>query len=137
VTDIAAIAAAAEDGGADGLSLTNTFTGMAVDIETRRPALAHITGGLSGPAIRPLALRMVWEAAQRVSIPVVGIGGIMNAEDALSFLIAGARAVQIGTGLFVNPRAPLEIVQGIAEYLNRWGFENLNDIIGSLDIGST
>jgi dihydroorotate dehydrogenase (NAD+) catalytic subunit len=137
VTDITAIASAVEEAGADALSLINTFTGMAVDIETRRPALANVTGGLSGPAIRPIALRMVWETVQAVSVPVIGIGGIMNAEDALSFLIVGARAVQVGTGLFVNPRAPVDIGRGIAAYLHKHGLRNPDEIIGSLDTGDS
>ncbi len=117
VTDITAIAHAAEDGGADAVSLINTLLGMAIDIERRKPGLANITGGLSGPAIKPVALRMVWEVASVVELPVIGMGGIMTPEDAVQFLLAGATAVAVGTANFVNPRAALEIAQGIEEYL--------------------
>ncbi len=117
VADIAGIAAAAEDAGADAVSLINTLVGMAVDHRTRRPRLANVTGGLSGPAIKPVALRMVWEAARRVRIPVIGIGGIQSAADALEFLLVGAAAVQVGTANFRNPRARIEIAEGIAEFL--------------------
>jgi dihydroorotate dehydrogenase (NAD+) catalytic subunit len=117
VTDITEIAKSVEDAGADAVSLINTITGMAIDIHTRKPRIANITGGLSGPAIRPVAVRMVWQTAQAVKIPVVGIGGIMTADDALEFLIAGATAVQVGTANFVNPGATMEIIDGIADYL--------------------
>jgi len=132
VTDIALIARSVEAAGADALSVTNTFTGMAIDIETCRPKLANITGGLSGPAIRPLSLRMVWETVKAVSIPVIGLGGIMTAEDALQYLIVGARAVQIGTALLVNPDAPLRIIAGMEQYLRARGFSSVQDIIGCL-----
>ena len=132
VTDIASIAQRVEDAGADAVSLTNTFTGMAVDVDTCRPVLGNTIGGLSGPAIRPLSLRLVWETVKKVSIPVIGIGGIMNAHDALEFLITGARAVQIGTGLFVNPRAPIEIVRGIEAYAQAKGYSSIAPIIGCL-----
>lgn len=131
VTDIAAIAEAVEKAGADAVSLINTLTGMSVDLKTRRPHLRNITGGLSGPAIKPVALRMVWQVAQRVSIPVIGLGGIMTAEDALEFLIVGARAVQIGTANFVNPQATMEIVEGIKNYLIVNKIKDINDIIGT------
>jgi dihydroorotate dehydrogenase (NAD+) catalytic subunit len=131
VTDITEIARAAEAAGADSLSLINTITGMAIDIRTRRSKLANITGGLSGPAIRPVALRMVWQTARCVKIPVVGIGGIMTAEDALEFLIAGATAVQIGTANFVNPRAAIEIIEGIEAFLIENNISDVKDIIGS------
>ncbi|OQX28374.1 MAG: dihydroorotate dehydrogenase B catalytic subunit [Desulfobacteraceae bacterium IS3] len=131
VTDITEIALAAEDAGADSLSLINTITGMAIDIRTRRSKLANITGGLSGPAIRPVALRMVWQTVQRVKIPVIGIGGIMKAEDALEFLIAGATAVQVGTANFVNPRASIEIIQGIEAFLIENNISDVKEIIGS------
>lgn len=134
VTDIRAIAVKVESAGADALSLTNTFTGMVVDVETCRPALANITGGLSGPAIRPLSVRMVWEAVRSVSIPVIGIGGIMNASDALQYLITGACAVQVGTGLFVDPKSPVSIIDGIAEYMKCRGISRVQDLIGSLKI---
>jgi len=132
VTDIAAIARSAEDAGADAISLINTITGMAIDIDTRRPKLANITGGLSGPAIKPVALRMVWQVAQTVKIPVVGMGGIMTARDALEFLIAGATAIQVGTANFVNPRATMDIVDGICAYLAEKNISRLTDIIGTL-----
>jgi dihydroorotate dehydrogenase (NAD+) catalytic subunit len=133
VTDVTEIARSAEGAGADALSLINTITGMAIDIHTRRPKLANITGGLSGPAIRPVAVRMVWQVARAVKIPVIGIGGIMTAEDALEFLIAGAAAVQVGTANFVNPRATMEILAGIVDYLRVHGFSRLTDLIGSLE----
>jgi dihydroorotate dehydrogenase (NAD+) catalytic subunit len=134
VTDIALIARSAEAAGADALSVSNTFTGMAVDVATCRPKLANITGGLSGPAIRPLSLRMVWETVKAVSIPVIGLGGIMAAEDALQYLITGARAIQIGTALLVNPDAPLRIIAGMEQYLRQRGCSSVNDIIGCLKI---
>ena len=134
VTDITPIAISAEEAGADCLSLINTLTGMAIDIETRNPKLANITGGLSGPAIRPIAVRMVWQAVLAVSIPVIGIGGIMTASDALEFLIAGASAVQIGTANFVNPRATLDILEGIETFLLQHHIEKLADIIGTIKI---
>jgi dihydroorotate dehydrogenase (NAD+) catalytic subunit len=132
VTDIGSIARSVQEAGADALSLTNTFTGMAVDIETCRPVLANGTGGLSGPAIRPLALRMVWETLKRVTIPVIGLGGIMTAQDALQFLIVGAQAFQIGTALFVNPQAPSEILNGIQSYLQKKKLSSLSEVVGSL-----
>jgi dihydroorotate dehydrogenase (NAD+) catalytic subunit len=132
VTDITSIALAAEQAGADALSLINTLTGMSVDIEQRRPHLANITGGLSGPAIRPIALRMVWQVARAVNIPVIGIGGIATASDALEFLISGAKAVEIGTANFNNPAATIEILDGIARYMNRHHIERITDLIGSL-----
>jgi dihydroorotate dehydrogenase (NAD+) catalytic subunit len=132
VTDITAIALSAEDAGADALSLINTITGMAIDVRTRRPRLANITGGLSGPAIKPVALRMVWQTARKVKIPVIGVGGIMSAEDALEFLIAGASAVQIGTANFVNPRAANEIAAGIEKFLAEQNISRVTDIIGTL-----
>ena len=117
VADIASVAAAAEDAGADAVSLINTIVGMAVDHRTRRPKLSNVTGGLSGPAIKPVALRMVWEAARRVKIPVIGIGGIQSAADALEFILVGASAVQVGTANFRNPRACVEILEGIEAFL--------------------
>jgi dihydroorotate dehydrogenase (NAD+) catalytic subunit len=133
VTEITDIARAAEDAGADALSLINTITGMAVDIDTRRPRLSNITGGLSGPAIRPVALRMVWQVTRCVKVPVVGVGGIITAEDALEFLITGATAVQIGTANFVNPRATEDIIDGLARWLADHGEARLTDIIGTLE----
>jgi len=131
VTDVAAVAVAVEKAGADIISLINTLTGMSVDLKTRRPHLKNITGGLSGPAIKPVALRMVWQVLQKVSIPVIGIGGIMTAEDALEFLILGAKAVQIGTANFINPCATLDIIEGIKIYLADNGIKDINEIIGT------
>ena len=131
VTDIASIAESVEKAGADAISLINTITGMSVDLKTRKPHLKSITGGLSGPAIKPLALRMVWQVVQRVSVPVIGIGGIMTAEDALEFLIVGAKAVQIGTANFINPHATIEIIEGIENYLSANKIKDVNKIIGT------
>lgn len=133
VTDIVSIAKSVEKAGADCLSLINTITGMAIDVKTRTPRLANITGGLSGPAIKPVALRMVWQAAQAVSIPVIGIGGIATAEDALEFIIAGATAVQIGTANFVNPSATIDIINGLHTYVNDNGIESIGELIGTLN----
>ena len=132
VTDITEIARSVEDAGADGISLINTLTGMAIDIHSRKPKIANITGGLSGPAIRPVAVRMVWQVAQTVKVPVIGIGGIMRAEDALEFIIAGASAVQVGTANFVNPNATMEIVDGLADYLQTHGIASIKELIGSI-----
>jgi len=132
VTDIAEIAKSVEAEGADSISLINTITGMAIDIETRRPKIANITGGLSGPAIKPVALRMVWQVAQSVNVPVVGIGGIMTAKDALEFLIAGAVAVQIGTANFINPHATTDIIDGIETFLMERNISDISDIIATL-----
>ena len=134
VTDITEIARSVEGEGADSISLINTITGMAIDIETRRPKLANITGGLSGPAIRPVALRMVWQVAQVVKIPVIGVGGIMTAKDALEFLIAGAAAVQVGTANFINPHATIDIIEGIEAFLVKKNITDLADIIGTLNV---
>ena len=134
VTDVVEIARSVEAAGADSVSLINTITGMAIDIESRRPKLANITGGLSGPAIKPIALRMVWQVAQSVKIPVIGVGGIMNAKDALEFLIAGAAAVQIGTANFINPRATLDVIEGIESYLIEKEISDISEIIGSLEV---
>ena len=134
VTDITQIARAVEDAGADSVSLINTITGISIDIETRRPKLANITGGLSGPAIKPVALRMVWQVAQSVKIPVIGVGGIVCAQDALEFLIAGAAAVQVGTANFVNPHATIDIIEGIEGFLREKKISSVRDIIGTLEI---
>jgi dihydroorotate dehydrogenase (NAD+) catalytic subunit len=134
VTDITMMARAAVDAGADGLSLINTLLGMAIDIETRKPKLANVTGGLSGPAIKPVALRMVYRVAQAVKVPIVGIGGIMAAEDALEFLIAGAQAVAVGTANFVDPTSCIQIIEGIEAYLQRHRIPRLQDLIGTLSI---
>jgi dihydroorotate dehydrogenase (NAD+) catalytic subunit len=136
VTDIAEIARSVEAAGADSISLINTITGMLIDIDTRKPKLANITGGLSGPAIKPVALRMVWQAARAVKIPVIGIGGICTAEDAIEFMIAGATAVQVGTANFVNPRATMDILDGIEKYLLKHQIDNIHDLIGSLKVSS-
>lgn len=133
VTDIVAVARAAEEAGADALSLINTLVGMAIDVDTRRPKLGNITGGLSGPAIRPVAVAMVWKVAQQVRIPVIGIGGVTCAADALEFLIAGACAVQVGTATFIEPRTVLQVVVGLEQYLLREGFCSLSDVVGSLE----
>ena len=133
VSDITEFARAAEESGSDALSLINTLRGMAIDIETRRPKLANITGGLSGPAIKPIALRMVWEASQSVRIPVIGIGGIINAQDAIEFMLAGATAIQVGTGNFINPMATIEIIHGIRSYSEGKNIDDIRDIIGSVD----
>ena len=132
VADIGKIALAAEEAGADAVSLINTLTGLAIDVQTRTPVLGNITGGLSGPAIKPIGLRMVWQAAQVVRIPVVGIGGIVTAKDALEYLIAGATAIQVGTAHFIDPRAGLKIIEGISGYLKANGIPNLSSLIGSL-----
>lgn len=133
VTDITEIARSAESAGADALSLINTITGMAIDVDTRRSKLANITGGLSGPAIKPVAVRMVWQVAQAVKLPVIGIGGIMTARDALEFFIAGASAIEIGTANFVNPRATMDILEGIEIYLHQNNIDKLCDIVGTLE----
>ena len=132
VTDIAEIARAIEDAGADGLSVINTLLGMAIDAKTRRPQLANLTGGLSGPAIKPVALRMVWQVYNAVKIPIVGMGGIMTGEDAVEFFIAGASAVAVGTANVVNPRASLDVTDGIREYLEKQGFDSVKELVGSL-----
>lgn len=134
VTDIKVIAVAAEEAGADVLSLINTLVGMAVDVSLRRPKLANISGGLSGPAVKPVALWMVWQVFQTVNIPIIGMGGIMKAQDALEFIIAGARAVSIGTANLVNPKAAIEIIKGIEEYLVENKIKDINELVGSLKI---
>lgn len=132
VTDIVAMARAVADSGADAISLINTLIGMAIDAKTRRPKLANIIGGLSGPAIKPVALRMVWQVASAVRVPVVGIGGIGTAEDAIEFLLAGATAVQVGTANFYNPSATAQIIAGIRDYLQQQGEPSVQSIIGTL-----
>ena len=134
VTDIRKIAVAAADAGADALSLTNTLTGMAIDIERRVPKLANISGGLSGPAIRPVSLFMVHQVVRAVKIPVIGVGGIVDYRDALEFLIAGARAIQIGTANFVDPRASLDIIEGLRIFCQDKGIDRIEDVIGTLKI---
>ena len=133
VTDIRVTARAAAEAGADGLTLINTLQGMAIDVETRRPALARIVGGLSGPAIRPVAVRMVWQVRQSLSIPVVGCGGVWTARDAIEFLLAGATAVQLGTVNFTHPGRWVEVVEGIRDYLTRHGIPRAADLVGGLE----
>lgn len=133
VTDIVEIARVAEDNGADGISLINTLLGMAIDAEKRRPLLSTITGGLSGPAVKPIALRMVWQVANAVKVPVIGMGGIMTASDAIEFLLAGASAIQVGTANFIEPTAAIDILHGIEDYMTRHGLTSINDIIGALE----
>lgn len=132
VSDIVSIARAAEDEGADAVSLINTLLGMAIDAERRRPMLSTVTGGLSGPAVKPVALRMVWQVAKAVKIPVVGLGGIMTATDAIEFLLAGASSVQIGTANFVDPTVTMKIIDGIEDYCTRHRITDINEIIGGL-----
>ena len=132
VTDISEIALAVEAEGADSVSLINTLLGMAIDAEKRKPVLSTITGGLSGPAVKPIALRMVWQVAQAVKIPVIGLGGIMNAADAIEFMLAGASAIQIGTANFIDPTVTVKVIDGINEYLDRHKFQSVTDIIGAL-----
>lgn len=134
VTDIVEIAKEVEDAGADSISLVNTFLGMAIDAETRRPLLSTITGGLSGPCIKPIALRMVWQVADAVKVPVVGMGGISSASDAIEFLLAGASAIQVGTANFINPSISQEIVNGIADYLVRHNYNSVTELIGALEL---
>jgi len=134
VSDIAEIAKAVEGSGADSISLINTLLGMAINSKTRKPVLSTITGGLSGPAVKPIALRMVWQVAKAVKVPVIGLGGIMNATDAIEFILAGATAIQVGTANFIDPTVSVKIVEGIDEYLNNNGFSSVSDIIGALEI---
>jgi dihydroorotate dehydrogenase (NAD+) catalytic subunit len=133
VTNIVDFAMIAEEEGADSISLINTLLGMSVDIEKMKPALSTITGGLSGPAIKPVALRMVWQVAKAVKIPVIGMGGIMTTSDALEFLLAGASAVQIGTASFIDPQTSIKILEGIEDYLVKKGFSDINEIIGYIN----
>ena len=134
VSDIAEMARAVEDGGADSISLINTLIGMAIDLDTKKPVLANIIGGLSGPAIKPVALRMVYQAAKAVKIPVIGIGGIETARDALEFILAGATAVQVGTANFVNPRVSEELVDGIGDYVRSEQLGSIRELIGALEL---
>ena len=134
VTDITEIARAVEAEGADSISMINTLLGMAIDAEKRRPVLSTITGGLSGPAVKPIALRMVWQTAQAVKVPVIGMGGIASATDAIEFLLAGASAVEVGTYNFVDPSVTTQIVDGIEDYMRRHSFTDIQDLIGALQI---
>lgn len=130
--DIKRFARIAEDSGSDIISLINTIPGMSIDIRTRRPRLATITGGLSGPAIKPIALRMVWECYNTVQIPIIGIGGILTAEDAIEFILAGARAIAIGTGNFINPEATMDVLDGIKSFMSEEGIKDINELVGAL-----
>ncbi len=134
VSDIKEIAVSAQEGGADAISLINTLLGMAIDINTRKPILANMVGGLSGPAVKPVAVRMVWQTAQAVSIPVIGMGGISSWQDAIEFILAGADAVSIGTANFVNPYAPVEVLEGIEDYLIKNKFGSIHELKGNLKI---
>ncbi|MBQ8484985.1 MAG: dihydroorotate dehydrogenase [Bacteroidaceae bacterium] len=134
VTDITEIAKAVEGAGADSISLINTMLGMAIDAERRKPLLSTVTGGLSGPCVKPVALRMVWQVAKAVKVPVVGLGGIMNATDAIEFLLAGATAIELGTANFIDPAITVKVVDGINDYLVRHGFKSVHEIIGALEV---
>ncbi len=134
VTDVTAFAKAARDAGCDGLSLINTLLGMAIDVRCRKPRLANCTGGLSGPAIRPVAVRMVWQTAKAVSLPIIGMGGIVTGEDALEFILAGASAVAVGTANFVNPRATLDVVKGIERVMIEQGVGVLSELVGKVSV---
>jgi dihydroorotate dehydrogenase (NAD+) catalytic subunit len=133
VTDVASFARAAEEAGADAVSLVNTFLAMAIDVETRRPKLSNVLGGLSGPAIRPIAVRMVWECYQSVKIPIVGMGGIMDADDVVEFMLAGATAVQIGTANFAHPFVWSKLLDGLRGYMQRHGLTRIGDLVGGVD----
>jgi dihydroorotate dehydrogenase (NAD+) catalytic subunit len=135
VADITEFAKAARDAGCDGLSLINTLLGMAIDVRCRRPRIANCTGGLSGPAIRPVAVRMVWQAARAVSLPIIGMGGIASSDDALEFILAGASAIAVGTANFVNPRATVDVLSGIEKFLTEQGQEKLSSLIGKVETG--
>ena len=134
VTDIVTIARAVAEAGADAISLINTLVGMAVDVRTRRPKIGNVTGGLSGPAIRPVAVRMVWQVARAVRLPIIGMGGIVTAEDALEFLIVGATAVAVGTANFIDPEAPVKVIEGLEQYCAANGIQDVRQLIGSLEI---
>ena len=134
VTDIASIAKGVEDGGADAVSLINTLLGMKIDIYKKRPVLANNTGGLSGPAIKPVAVRMVYQVAQAVKIPIMGLGGIVSGEDAIEFMLAGATTVSIGAGNFIDPYTSIKTIEGIEEYMKKYNIENISDIIGKVEM---
>ena len=136
VTDITEIARAVEAEGADAVSMINTLLGMAIDAERRRPVLSTVTGGLSGPAVKPIALRMVWQTAQAIKLPIIGMGGIATASDAIEFLLAGASAIEVGTYNFVDPTATVKIVDGIEDYMRRHGFDSVRDLVGALQLPS-
>jgi len=135
VPNIAPYARAAEEAGSDGLAITNSFPAMAIDIETRRPKLANITGGLTGPCIKPIAVKLVWEAAKAVKIPIIGMGGIQSAEDAIEFLMAGATAVAVGTANFYEPQTALQVLAGLGEFMQRRGIQDVREITGSVAVG--
>lgn len=135
VVSIAPYAKAAEEAGSDALAVTNSFPAMAIDIETHRPKLANVTGGLTGPCIKPIAIKLVWEAAKAVRIPIIGMGGIQNAADAIEFMMAGATAVAVGTANFYEPQTPLQVIAGIREFMQRQGMQNVREITGSVRIG--
>ncbi len=134
VTEITEIAKAVEEAGADSISLINTLLGMAINAETRKPVLSTITGGLSGPAVKPVALRMVWQVYNSVKIPVIGLGGIMNASDVIEFILAGASAIQVGTANFIDPQITVKIIDGIEEYLNKHKIDSITELIGALEV---
>lgn len=134
VTDIRVLARAAVESGSDALSVTNTFVGMAVDVEKRRPVLSTVTGGVSGPAIKPLALRLVWEVARAVTVPIIGVGGILTVRDALEFLLVGATAVQVGTANFANPSVSLELIEGLEAYCREHTLRALREVVGTLEV---
>ena len=134
VTDITEIARAVEAEGADAVSMINTLLGMAIDAERRRPVLSTVTGGLSGPAVKPIALRMVWQTAQAIKLPIIGMGGIATASDAIEFLLAGASAIEVGTYNFVDPTATVKIIDGIEDYMRRHGFDSVRDLVGALQL---
>ena len=134
VANIAEIAKGAKDGGADGVSLINTLLGMKIDIEKRKPVLANNTGGLSGPAIRPVAVRMVYDVAKAVDIPILGMGGIVKGEDAIEFMLAGANAISIGAGNFIDPYTSLNVISEIEDYMEKHNIENINDIVGKVEM---
>lgn len=134
VTDITLPARGAEDAGADGISLINTLLGMSIDIHTKRPHLANNMGGLSGPAIKPVAVRMVYQASQAVKIPVLGLGGIVTGEDAIEFMLAGASAVSVGTGNFIAPDQSIKVVEGIENYMKKYNIEDINSIVGTVQM---
>lgn len=133
VTNIGEIALTVEDQGADAVSLVNTFLGMAIDSNTRKPLLSTVTGGLSGPCIKPIALRMVWQVAKAVHIPVIGLGGIMNASDAIEFILAGASAIQVGTANFIDPQISVKIAEGINDYLENYGYSDIRQLVGAIE----
>lgn len=131
VTDVVAVAAKVAEAGADALALINTLLGMAIDIHRRRPVLGNVMGGLSGPAIKPVAVRMIWQVSQAVNLPILGMGGISSGEDAIEFILSGATAVAVGTANFVNPRATMDVLAGIEEYLEKYGIKDINELVGA------